>query len=323
MFARIRYWNRIAQTYLMPGSRRRDFWYERPAAHPKAVFDKLGPYYMTFEDKAAYRGPFDDKGVPLLDFRGSIGAVYHPAAVAQYGLAHYNRFLDGDEGSKAKFLAGADWLTLNLQKNALGVAVWPHLYDYEYRTLMRGPWYSGLAQGQGLSLLARAFMVSGDRKYQECLRSAYKAFDLQTSQGGVLWREPMGNVWIEEFVVQPPSHVLSGFIWAAWGVLDYSLLTLDRDAKKLFEDCLKTLEHNLHRYDTRQWSLQELSDTSVPMVASLSRHRLHIVQLRILHAMTGKRIFKDFADGWEEYAAVRGNRIRSRIQKAAFKLIYY
>jgi heparosan-N-sulfate-glucuronate 5-epimerase len=323
VLGRLRYWRRIAQAYVLPGPSPLDFWHETPEAHPKAVFDELGPYYMTFAGKAAYAGPFDDRGVPLLDYRGDIGRRYNPIAVAQYGLAHYNRSLDGDETSKGVFLAQASWLADNLEKNAQGVPVWRHHFDFEYRTLLRAPWQSGLAQGMGLSLLTRAYMATGETKYLDALRAAWKAFHLQASQGGVVYREPTGNVWIEEYLVQPPSHILNGFIWALWGVLDFHLVTADRPAKELFDECVKTLERNLHRYDSGRWSLYELGDARLPMVASSYYHRLHIVQLRVLHAMTGAAAFKERADRWEAYAALRSNRVRSRVQKVIFKLLYY
>ena len=47
---------------------------------------------MRFQGKAAYAGPFDSAGVPLLDYRGDIGRQHNPIAIAQYGLARFNRW---------------------------------------------------------------------------------------------------------------------------------------------------------------------------------------------------------------------------------------
>ena len=33
-----------------------------------------------------------------------------------------------------------------------------HHFDFEYRDTLKSPWYSGLAQGQGLSVLVRAYI---------------------------------------------------------------------------------------------------------------------------------------------------------------------
>ena len=73
MLDRLKYWRRIASAYLLSNNSALTFWHERPAAESAARFNDLGPYYMTFADKAAYPGPFDAKGVPLLDYHGLIG----------------------------------------------------------------------------------------------------------------------------------------------------------------------------------------------------------------------------------------------------------
>jgi hypothetical protein len=59
------------------------------------------------------------------------------------------------------------------------------------------------------------------------------------------------------------------------------------------------------------------------MLASPFYHRLHIVQLRVMHRLTGSEVFARFADRWEQYAASRINRARALVYKGAFKLLYY
>jgi hypothetical protein len=41
------------------------------------------------------------------------------------------------------------------------------------------------------------------------------------------------------------------------------------------------------------------------MVASKFYHRLHIVQLRGMHRLTGEELFARIADRWENYAQTR------------------
>jgi len=83
------------------------------------------------------------------------------------------------------------------------------------------------------------------------------------------------------------------------------------------------LRSNLHRYDLGFWSLYEQSETFLPMVASPFYHRLHIVQLRVMHRMTGDDIFARFADKWQAYTRSFKNRTRAGCYKSAFKLCYY
>lgn len=322
--ARLSYWRRIARAYLLGGNSNLSFWHETPEAEPRASFDRLGPYYMGFAGKADYGGPFDERGVPLLDYKGSIGRRYNPIAIAQYGLAHYNRFsLEEDARSRAVYLKQADWLAENLEPNAAGLRVWMHHFDFEYRETLKAPWYSGLAQGQGLSLLARARALTGESRYDDAMRAAYASFGKDIAEGGVACRDRSGDSWLEEYIVDPPSHILNGFIWALWGILDYRLATGDKSAAALFDSCVDTLERVLPRYDTGFWSLYDLAQTTLSNPASPFYHRLHIVQLDILHRMTRRPAFQDYARRWRDYAGRRLNRLRSYSQKCAFKVLYY
>jgi hypothetical protein len=143
------------------------------------------------------------------------------------------------------------------------------------------------------------------------------------AEGGVLFTDERGDVWIEEYIVSPPTHILNGFIWALWGVHDYFLATTSQTAQDLFRRGVKTLRNNLDRYDLGFWSLYEQSGTRLPMVASPFYHQLHIVQLRVMARLTGDEIFPCFADRWQRYAHSRAKRTRALCYKSAFKLCYY
>jgi len=132
-----------------------------------------------------------------------------------------------------------------------------------------------------------------------------------------------GDIWFEEYIVAPPTHILNGFIWAAWGVYDYFLATRDTTAEQLFWRAAATLRKNLPRYDLGFWSLYEQSGTRLPMLASRFYHRLHIAQLRVIYRLTGEAVFSEYADRWENYERSPANRTRAFCYKAVFKLCYY
>jgi hypothetical protein len=201
--------------------------------------------------------------------------------------------------------------------------VWNHHFDWEYRSPLKAPWYSGLSQGQGISLLVRAYSETGVVAYLKAADRAFESFLRSTKEGGITFRDECGNVWFEEYIVSPPTHILNGFIWAAWGVHDYFLITESKPARDLFEQAVLTLRTNLDRYDLGFWSLYEDSSTLLPMVASPFYHRLHVVQLRVMHRITGDEVFARYADKWEAYARSRAKRTRALCYKSAFKLCYY
>jgi heparosan-N-sulfate-glucuronate 5-epimerase len=318
------YYRRIAAAYLGSGRSQLTFWHDVPEINPRATNAELGEYYMLFREKAVYAGPFNVDGIPMLDYRGRIGRQYNPIATAQWGLANYNRFREsGDDARLRKTIQSADWLAAHLEQNQGGLWVWNHHFDWEYRDTLRAPWYSGLAQGQGVSLLLRARAQTGNEKYQLAAERAFIALTRPIAQGGVLFEDEDKNLWIEEYLVDPPTHILNGFMWALWGVFDFWLASADARAKQIFDRGIGTLLHNIARFDTGYWSLYERSGTRLKMLASPFYHRLHVVQLRVMANLTGDARFAEVADRWEGYARHRVNRARALVEKSIFKLLYY
>jgi len=257
-----------------------------------------------------------------------IGLQYNPIAIAQWGLANYNRFCEtGDEARWQKTLKAADWLTANLEQNAHGLWVWNHHFDWDYRDTLKAPWYSGLAQGQGVSLLLRAHAHShthsNDENYKWAAEKAFVVLTRPIAEGGVLVEDEKKNLWIEEYLVDPPTHILNGFMWALWGVFDFWLARADASAKESFDRGVETLIRSLARFDTGYWSLYEQSGTRMKMLASPFYHQLHIVQLRVLSMLTGDARFTGVAERWESYAQHPSNRIRALVEKSVFKLLRY
>jgi hypothetical protein len=320
---RIAYLARILRVYTRRRSGPLSFWYERPELNERAFDDGAG-YYMRFAGKAAYKGPFDAAGIPLLDYQGDIGRQYNPIAIAQYGLARYNRWREtGSSIDRDAWVAVSDWLARELRPNRFGVPVWMHDFDWPYKQRLVAPWYSGLAQGNGLSMLARAGRETGDRRYRQAAEQAFEACRRDVADGGVLVTDDRGDLWIEEYIVDRPSHILNGFMWALWGVRDYADWTGDRDAHVLWEQCVGTLERRLADFDTGWWSLYEARDNGLEMLASRYYHALHIVQLRVLHRLTCRTVFNAAADRFQSYLDSAPNRARALARKAVFKLRHY
>jgi len=227
------------------------------------------------------------------------------------------------EQRRRKFLAVADWLVANLEQNPAGLWVWNHHFDWEYRTPLKAPWYSALSQGQGISLLVRAHRETDNPAYLEAAQRAFETFLKTTDGGGVSFVDGEGYTWFEEAIVDPPTHILNGFLWASWGVYDYFLHTRDEQAQRLFDEAVRTLRHNLPQFDAGFWSLYEQSGTRLKMLASPFYHHLHIVQLKVMHRLTDEPVFADYAQRWEAYRRSFVKRNLALGYKALFKLLYY
>jgi hypothetical protein len=322
--ARAVYWRRIFSAYLTRTESQLTFWHETPEVNPNLDPNLLGEYHMTFTAKADYPGSYDGAGIPMLDYRGEVGLQYNPIAIAQYGLGNYNLFVRTVEPSRRKkFMRVADWLVDNIEQNPKGQWVWNHHFDWEYRTPLKAPWYSALAQGQAISALVRAHELTSDERYLVAARQGFESFLVDVAEGGVSYTDDKGQLWFEETIVDPPTHILNGFMWASWGIHDYWLHTRDQAAADLFERAVQTLSSELASFDAGFWSLYEQSGTRMRMLASPFYHRLHIVQLRVMAILTGNPFFSATADRWERFSTSGWRKTLALAHKSVFKLAYY
>ena len=321
---KLQYWNRIFKAYVLGNTSQLTFWHGEPQINPKIDTESIGPYYMLFHKKAEYEGHTDKNGIPMLDYQGAIGLQYNPIAIAQWGLGNYNIWHESKSESHYKnYIKCADWLVDNLEENSYGLKVWMHYFDFEYRDTLKSPWYSGLAQGQGISVLVRAYKETHQEKYKKAAHDAFNVFDVATVNGGVNFIDANGNSWIEEYIVHPPTHILNGFIWGLWGVYDFAKQFESEHAKGLFNKYNGTLIQELESYDTGFWSLYEHSGTWLKMIASSFYHKLHIIELRVMYQLTSENIFNEIANKWAGYLNSPFNRKRAFLQKAIFKVFYY
>jgi len=320
------YWKRILSTYLFNKNKSNlSFWHGEPEVNVNATYNRLDQYYMTFYYKAKYDGDFDKNKIPKLNYHGDIGLQYNPIAIAQWALGHYNLWRKTqNKENYSKFINGADWLVENLNLNSNNVHVWNHYFNWTYKETLVNPWYSGLAQGQGLSVLARAYKISQNQKYLEAAKKVYESFLIDTADGGVTFSDKEDNIWIEEYIMKnSPTHILNGFIWGLWGIYDYWLLTNNKEVKNLFDRYVETIFKNISKYDIGYWSLYELSNLKIKMRASIFYHKLHIVQLKILSEMTGIHELENIAIKWTQYLKQKPNKIRAIFMKILFKIFYY
>ena len=325
VLSRANYIRRIVAAYLGSGASQLTFWHGIPTAASDFQNNQLGPYYMRFDEKAEYTAHLDPNGVPMLDYRAGLGLQYNPIAIAQYALGNHTLWLETKSPERLEKLeAAAQWLVQNLKPNEHGIPVWGHDFDWEYVETLVAPWHSGLAQGQGISALLRAHQATLNADYMESALTAFKAFEAEVDQGGVIYTDSEGNPWIEEYIVSTPTHILNGFIWGLWGVLDLKLATGNKNSASLWERCSTTLASNLDSFDLGWWSLYDQSGTGkLPMIASRFYHSLHITQLEIMAQLTENSTFSDHATLWNAYTHNRIYRTRAFAQKVLFKLLKY
>jgi hypothetical protein len=117
----------------------------------------------------------------------------------------------------------------------------------------RPPWVSGLAQGTGLSALARGAVRLKDTKYFDAARSALGIFKL-APPSGVLDKTAAGAHYLQ-YSYAPRLHIANGFTQALNGLHDFATLANDNEGHTLFNAGEAELRVELPGFDTGAWSL--------------------------------------------------------------------
>lgn len=288
------------------------------AIHPTES-QLLPPYWVdlvfTLHD-GSFRH-FDPSGVPVRVYRDA-GLQYNPTRVAGFALASWNAYLQtGNSDHRGAFLRQADWFLENARPYGDAVA-WE--YDFDWAGHLRAPWISGMSQGEALSVLSRAFLLTENARYAETARRAVRMIPVRVAEGGVLGCYPDGSPCIEEYPdVEHESHVLNGFIFALLGLHDYVTFLEDHTFEPFFRECIGGLTRNLWRYDIGFWSRYDLAAGGVN-VASFLYHDLHIALLTALYYLTSTEVFGEYADRWAVYRQCVVNRLRAFGRKVAYRL---
>jgi len=284
----------------------------------------LGKYYTEMREELTRPNDpvhkLDNKGIIINKIPYTSIWDYFPVAIAGYGLANFQRYLDkNDEKYKETFLKQADWLVNNITIKNDNIGVWEHKFTLPYYDF-KIPWIHGMAQGWGISALLRAYQVTDKDVYLEIAKNAYRSFEIDISYGGVRFFDEDHNIWLEEYALIPPPHVLNGFIFASFGVYDFYLFTKSKNTLDLWKKCIKTLAENLHCYDIGYWSVYDLMYNAP---STFSYHNLHIEQLEALYKITKEKKFIKFSERWREYLKKRINKGRVTIKREIIHIKRY
>jgi heparosan-N-sulfate-glucuronate 5-epimerase len=276
--------------------------------HSNLSSPALGHYYIKLGDRKYAKKEqmvFDKTGIPLFNTAGQ--QYYHSVYISQFALGAYEYHLDHKASTaREDFLRCASWLKHTLKRQR-DFYYWEYTVRNPYHPgLGEPPYFSAMAQGQGASVLLRAFAETGEDAYLQAAKAAIRPICFDLSAGGVSVVQGEDYIFPQEFVTQPISNILNGAIAAYFGVYDYYRVTGDPEVKKIHETILHTFSRVLARYDTGYWSRYNLWPVHL---ASFRYHSLHIAQLNMLHLISGESSFLTYATTFERYQAAAMNRM--------------
>lgn len=249
----------------------------------------------------------DDAGVLYQSPSCISEEVYHPTSIAQYALAHWNAYLTGKDSEHEKaFLHQAQWLLTHQVPLVNGVGAWPlSVPRPEYYAFF--PWLSALAQGCALSVLVRAYLLTGDEAFLQAARRAVRAFERDILDGGVSSQVGEDGIFFEEVAVYPVAHILTGCMLALFGLYDYVAVTGESRINDLLQRSIDTLHGVLDLFDTGYWTR---SDLLHKRLASPSEHAMHVSLLSVLAQYSGCEHCARLASRWAQYQLKLACRLR-------------
>ena len=260
---------------------------------------ELEPYFKAYEKtKIPYKmGKLDQFGIPLFDpvklnLEGSLS--YHPIVITQYGLAHFNQYLNNNSSDNLDVaLKCADWFVENgtIEPNKKFL-IFPYHFDLKNPPI-KAPWYSGMAQGQILSLLFRAYQRTKKSEYLITGNKLAKSFNYSIEENGCN-SYLNGYLFIQEIAHKPALYILNGALYAIIGLWEWQSLETGKKSPQQFNQFVKGVEALLPSYDLGVWTKYSLGMRF--NLADLYYQKLHAEQLLFLGERIKNPIFINYGE---------------------------
>lgn len=209
--------------------------------------------------------------------------IEFPTAIFQYGLGAYDLFIQtGNEKYLKKVRQCAEWAITKQESDG----AWNNFF-YIYPDHP----FCAMAQGEGASLLVRAYLAFEESSY---LAAAEKALDFMlrgVEEGGVTQYDG-DDLILLEYTHRPP--VMNGWIFALWGLTDYLKVGMNMKFEKSYKSTIRTLAKKMNDFEYPFWSKYDISG----MIASPFYHHLHVAQMYAMYDLTKENCFRNCADRW-------------------------
>jgi hypothetical protein len=250
--------------------------------------------------------PIDSDSIEMFVWEGD--NYYHPVFMCQRShgfLTHYVR--TGDEQLLMRAEKYMQKL-MSLCHEELGAMFAPYTFTFgvhnDRSLTLEQPWYSGMAQGEMLTVLSRLYEFTGKEEYLTFADKLLGSFMIAPSESDnwVVRLDSADYYWIEEYPhPKHPGMTLNGFITSMCGVWEYYTISGNETARHICEMSLTTLK----RYIPEHLEAEERSYYCLghKRIANDHYHRLHATQMHDLHRMTGDSFFLEMAGQFESRTA--------------------
>ena len=233
------------------------------------------------------------------------GDVVFPVTIFQYGLGLYDLFLENDDVRYMdKFMQLANWAINNQATNG----AWDNFGFFQ----SEAP-YGSMCQGEGASLLVRAYHYTKNGIYLDAAQKAIDFMLLPRSEGGTS-DYTGGELTLYEFTNRP--IVLNGWIFSLYGIYDLNIVLCNKEYEEALKMTVESLKNHLYRYDNGYWSMYDEGN----IIASPFYHKLHISQLEALELTFNEEVFGVYKNRFAQYSLSKWNSVRAFVIKAYQKI---
>lgn len=251
---------------------------------------------------------YDSMGIPMREYSGV--KQYTPVLTAQHALSEYNEIVSGNETARDRFVQLCDFL-IHSQGEDGAFRYWFKWRYYLTKETYNPGWISGMAQGQALSALSRAYLLTGQEKYLNSAKAAFKFLIIPKERGGpmVTLRDLAPSlddfIFFEEYISTPANYTLNGYMFALIGIYDY-IACLGKEgevavAQYYFDKGMETLVNILPYYDLRGFSCYDLGHYTFPGKPphiGVGYHNVHIYLLQTLSSIYRDDRLTYYIDRW-------------------------
>ncbi len=189
---------------------------------------EIAGYYNDLTGKINSNTLLDENGIPINEISDGI-KVYFPISIFQYALGLWDLSIENIENKEYQnhFLKLCNWIYDNQQLNGS----WDCFSSIGYKTQS----VSAMGQGEAISVLVRAYKLTGDEKWMKSVEKAVEFMLVPVAEGGVL-RKNGNEIFLEEY---PGGNgeklsVLNGWIFSVFGLYDYLIIRNDNVKVKKF-----------------------------------------------------------------------------------------
>ncbi|SER77497.1 D-glucuronyl C5-epimerase C-terminus [Streptomyces sp. yr375] len=230
----------------------------------------------------------------------------HPVGQIQFGLGCITSYrVETDPTRKALFLqrakAQADRLIAK-RVETRGAWYFPYPFDFTHAehsgVAYKAPWYSGMAQGEAISLFAQlAALEDGlsadDRAlYRTAADGAFASLlRADNANPWVVNRDKAGYLWIQEYPFKTAGtgdYTYNGMIFAMFGIWDYFRLTGNELAAQLYDGACTTIARYFALLRNPRWFSYYCQTHRIP---ANTYHHHHIALWQQLHWQTNSVVF--------------------------------